>query len=119
MTLTWDYNETIVNYYNATSPDMELSWNINGNLEKTTYIIIDDNYSTPIKVTSFRTDQSCKINFQERNLTHGSHKFEMYVTANVGGGVARTPSIFKNIIIVEDRSLTPIISVGLFNKELI
>jgi hypothetical protein len=41
----------------------------------------------------------------------------MYVSASVGGGTTRTPSIFKNIIVIED-STTAIISVGLFEKEL-
>ena len=118
MTLKWDYDETTINHYDATHPDMELSWNVNGNIEKTTHIIIDDDYSNPITVTNSRADQSYKLNFKERNLTHGAHKVEMYVTANIGGGEARTPSIFKNIIIVEENSLSTIISVGLFDKEL-
>lgn len=118
MTLKWDYDETTINMYDATHPDMELSWSVSGNIEKTTHIIINDDYSNPIEITNSKIDQSYVLNFKERNLTHGSHKIEMYATANVGGGLAKTPSVFKNIMVVEENSLSTIISIGLFEKEL-
>lgn len=116
MTLKWDYDETTLNYLENQS--INLSWNVNGNIEKTTHIIINDDYSNPITVTGTKSDYTHSINFKEHNLTHGSHKIEMYVTANVGGGTARTPSIFKNIFVVEENSNSTIISIGLFENKL-
>lgn len=118
MVLTWNYDETTLNVRNSINTELELNWEISGDIEKTTHIVIDDNYANEIKVTGKNSKQSYRINYQEYNLIHGAHKIEMYVTALIGGGEARTPSIYKNIIVAEENNTNTIISVGLFEQEL-
>jgi hypothetical protein len=118
MTLTWEYDETTLNHYNLANRSMTLSWSVSGDFEKTTHIIIDDDYQNKITVTNSDVSQSYVLDFVNKSLNHGAHKVEMYATATFGGDEAKTPSTFRNIIIVEDTSSSTIISIGLFEKEL-
>lgn len=118
MVLTWNYDETTVNIWDQSKTSMDLEWSVSGNLEKTTHIIINDDYSNPITVVDTQNNLSIPLNFVERNLWHGAHKIEMYATAEISGGIARTPSIYKNIIIAKHDDSSAIISCGLFDSEL-
>lgn len=111
--LTWDYDETEIN---STSTSFQLFWTVSGyGIEKTTHIIIDDNYYLP-EITSTSTMEQNYIitDLAAYNLVHGAHKFEMYVTANVGGTEMRTPTITKNVIFQTLGNDTPIISCPFF-----
>lgn len=119
MKLKWDYDERIINYWTQAQQSFELSWSITGNLEKTTHIIINDDYDHEITITGTETEFNKIINFAEHNLYHGAHKIEMYATATLGGYPVPTEHIIKNIIVAKWDSNSTIISFGLFEKDLI
>jgi hypothetical protein len=96
-----------------------LSWKVTGNLEKTTHIIINDDYEHEITITGTETEFTKSIDFVEYNLYHGAHKIDMYVTASLGGHTVPTEHIIKNIIVAKWDSNSAIISFGLFEKDLI
>ena len=108
--LTWNYDETTANYVDRS---LMLSWDVSGNIEKTTNIIIDDFHHLTIG-PSLKTNGWGKTfsseEFEEYRLNHGAHKFEMYITLNIDGQEIRTESIFKDIIIIDPDVTTPIIS---------
>lgn len=116
--LTWDYKETDIN---STSTNFQLFWTVSGyGIEKTTHIIIDDNYYLPEITSKSTTEQDYTItDLAAYNLIHGAHKFEMYVTANVGGTEIRTPTITKNIIFQTLGNDTPIISCNFFENTVV
>lgn len=117
MTLTWDYEETDIN---STDSDFTFSWTVSGSgFTKNTHIIIDDQYVLPVISFTSSAEQTYTITPSEYNLTHGSHKIFMYVTATLEGNEVTTNSITKNIIFVEPNNTTPIISCSFFEKELI
>ena len=51
ITLEWNYNETTIN----TDDDITLAWTVKGAGLKTTYIIINEDNSNPITITSSST----------------------------------------------------------------
>lgn len=118
MKLEWDYDERTVNHWTQAQQSLDLSWNITGNLEKTTHIIINDDYENEIIITEVGTEFNKTIDFVEYNLYHGAHKIEMYATATLGGYSVSTEHIIKNIIIAKWDSNSAIISFGLFEKDL-
>lgn len=119
LTLTWNYDETTINHYNSDDSYMSLEWKTSGNnIEKITYITIDDKIQVP-PIRNFKTDQNYSLYFKEYNLQHGAHKIEMYTTAIIGG--IETPkknSVCKNIIVAKDDDSSTIISCGLFTDTL-
>lgn len=119
MELKWEYDETVVNFWTESQSSLNLSWEVRGNLEKITHIIIDDNYDNEITIKGSQTEFDTDIGFTAYNLQHGAHKFEMYVTATLGGYTVATDSIIKNIIIAKENSTSTIISFGLFEKDLV
>ncbi len=114
--LNWEYNkETDVNY---TDTPFDLKWSVSGyQIEKTTHIIIDDYFLLPEQVSTSTAEQSISIAPDDWNLTHGAHKIEIYVTANVGGTNVRTNPIIKSLIFAERTNENPIINCNFFDTE--
>lgn len=112
LAVNWEYNETSIN---NTNENFTIDWSVSGvGLVKTTHIIIDDSYHITTSPTSSTTSQRYVIDTNkivEYNLTHGSHKFEMYATAEVDGDEIKTNSVFKYIMFVATGDKTPIINV--------
>lgn len=112
LAVDWKYDETTIN---NTNENFAIDWSVSGiGLIKTTHIIIDDSYHITTSPTSSTTSQRYIIDTNkivEYNLTHGSHKFEMYATADVDGNEIKTESVFKYIIFVAQGDKTPIINV--------
>lgn len=116
MNLTWDYDETKINKANE---QISISWKVSGqDLEKTTYVIIDDAYKIELSTSTSGDIQNTKINPATYYLKHGVHKFEMYAVTDLDGKEARTDSVFKNLILIEEGNTIPVISVGLFEQTL-
>lgn len=115
ITTTWDYVETGIN---STEAPFTLNWTVSGTATKKTHVIIDDYYSLDIPEFTVSTLRTFTINnLSEYNLTHGSHKFEMYVMADIGGTTVKTPSIYKQVIFADPVNTNPIISCGLIGTE--
>lgn len=112
LAVDWKYDETSIN---NTNENFTIDWSVSGiGLVKTTHIIIDDSYHITTSPTSSTTSQRYVIDTNkivEYNLTHGSHKFEMYATAEVDGDEIKTESVFKYIMFVVAGDKTPIINV--------
>ena len=116
MKLTWNYDETKINKANE---NITLSWKVSGlDLEKKTYITIDDAYTIESEATTSIDTQTLKINPSQYNLGHGVHTFAMRAGTDLGGTVSMTDSVYKNFIIVEEDNTLPIISIGLFTDSL-
>jgi hypothetical protein len=117
----WDYDETTVN---STTENFVIEWTATGiGLSKTTHIIIDGNYHIQTQATSQTTSQKHIIEVSkmaEYNLNHGSHSFEMYVTAIGSDGQALPPtkSVFKYVMFAQPGNNTPIINVGIPTEKL-
>jgi hypothetical protein len=119
MTLVWEYDETDINNWDQAKSSMDLEWTVTGNLEKTTHIIINDDYENVISLPpSKSTTQNFTLDFVERNLWHGAHKIEMYATAVVSGSTVSTDHVIKNIIVAKEGDESAIISCGLFDTNL-
>lgn len=119
VSLNWEYDETYINL--ITNP-LTLSWAVTGNVSKTTHIVIDDFYTIDTDKTELSTTQSLTIQPEElieKGLTHGAHKIEMYVTAEVGSSIITIPSIVKYFIFVDLNSTQPIISCNFIKNTLI
>lgn len=117
MNLTWNYDESKINKSNEQIP---ISWKVSGqDLEKTTYVIIDDAHTVKLSTSTSGDFQNTKIDPAKYSLGHGAHKFEMYAVTDIDGRPERTkPSVFKNVILAEEGNTVPIISVGLFENAL-
>lgn len=119
LTLTWDYDETTVNFYDTDDAGVLLKWKVTGrDIEKITYITINDKIQLD-PIHSAEIDQEYKLSFKELNLWHGAHKIEMYTTAIIGG--IETPKknvIRKNMIVAKSNDASAIISCGLFEDTL-
>lgn len=116
----WEYNETQVN---STMENFTIEWTATGiGLSKTTHIIIDGNYHIETTPTSSTSTQQYIIEttkMQEYNLTHGSHSFEMYITADVDGNEIKTKSIYKYVMFAQPGNALPIINIGIPTEKLI
>lgn len=77
-----------------------------GDLEKTVYFIIDGSIYDTTKVLSTGDQQSIKIN----SLTHGSHKLEVYFTANISGETVQSNTLTYDLIYYIESDPTPIIA---------
>ena len=117
--LIWDYDETTINNINDS---FLFIWSVTGNVSKTTHIIIDDLYTIDSAPTNRLNDQQIilsKEDLARYGLTHGAHKVEMYVTADIDDSEIRTPSTYKNLIFVESSAKNPIISCNFIDRNLI
>ena len=119
MELTWDYDNKTLNKWTATEDSMKLEWSVSGEgLEKTTYITIGDN-DYPIEIgKGTKTKFEYELKFKDHNLSHGAHTIKMWAEAKVGLENIPTKPTYRNIIVAEEGDTTTIISVCLFNKEL-
>ena len=119
--VVWDYDETTVN---STTENFVIEWTATGiGLSKTTHIIIDGNYHIQTQATSSTSSQKHVIEVSkmaEYNLNHGSHSFEMYVTAigSDGQTLPPTKSVFKYVMFAQPGNNTPIINVGIPTEKL-
>jgi hypothetical protein len=68
MELKWEYDETVVNFWTESQSSLNLSWEVRGNLEKITHIIIDDNYDNEITIKGSQTEFDTDISFIAYNL---------------------------------------------------
>ena len=119
MALTWDYNEDTLNVWESKDSSLKLEWEISGTtFSKTTYIIIDGDTSRTIKVTDpslTKTKFDYNLNFSDYGLYHGAHTIKMWAESSIGN--ATTEPIYKNFLLIRG-STSPIISVGLYTKDL-
>lgn len=116
--LTWDYDETTLN---STNSVFDLDWEVSGiGIEKTTHIVIDDNWIVP-PITQKSTEFHLSIvDLLAYNLTHGAHKIEMWATFSVDGvNTIPTPHVIKNAIFYTTGNDVPIISCGFFDNTVI
>ena len=116
----WEYDETTVN---STEQNFVIEWVATGlGLSKTTHIIIDGEIhltTTPTNTTSTQQYIIETSKMVEYNLTHGSHTFEMYITAEVDGTeLPPTKSVYKNIMFAQPGNTLPIINVGAPTEKL-
>lgn len=116
----WEYDETTVN---STEQNFVIEWVATGlGLSKTTHIIIDGEIhlkTTPTSTTSTQQYIIETSKMAEYNLTHGSHTFEMYITAEVDGTeLPPTKSVYKNIMFAQPGNTLPIINVGAPTEKL-
>ena len=120
MDLTWDYDEKTLNrWISGITESMQLEWSVSGgNLEKTTYITVDDNDYPYAIGSGTKTEFDYTLKFADFNMTHGAHTIKMWAVARVGIEEIPTEPIYKNIIVAKDDDPTTIISVNLFEKEL-
>lgn len=110
--LTWNYDETTLN---STNNVFNLDWEVSGiGIEKTTHIIIDDNWILE-PITQKSNDFHLTIsNLLDYNLTHGVHKIQMWVTFYLNETLLTTPTIIKNAIFYTIGNEIPIISCSFF-----
>lgn len=114
--LVWDYD--YVNTINSTIQPFTLDWEISGgaNIPKTTHIIIDE-YHEFTDVTSGVGRRSITINPLNYGLTHGVHRIEMYVTAEVGIASLSTDKIIANAIFADPTNDSYIINCNYFGTK--
>ena len=106
----WDYSFNDVNY---TDEQFKLDWVISGGagIEKTTHVLINNQEFEELKdVTSGTGSRSVWIDPVKYSLGHGTHRIELYVTAEVGISSLRTPSQIKNVIFAERNNSNYIIN---------
>ena len=114
LTLTWDYDETETHNIND---EYEFSWSVSGSsVEKTTHIVINDNYELTATSSSANT-QTMKIKPSEYGQ-HGAYTVKMYVTATIDGSEVVTSTIIKKMIFFDPTNTNPIVSCGLFDLNL-
>ncbi len=120
MKLTWDYNETTVQYIDS---DFKIEYTVGGaGFEKSVELIIDDLYPITLK-EKFTSNQKQYYTFtpaeiKSYNLIHGAHKFRMQAFANLGGRFEPTNAIYKTIVFAERGNTEPIISMKLYELNL-
>lgn len=112
-----EWNPSFTEAY-STEDQYGIEWELIGGagIEKTTHIIID-NYYEFSPTTSGTGSQTLWINPTELGLTHGIHKFEMYVTATVGISWLETPILTKNIMFKESDNANYIINHGYYGTN--
>ena len=120
MSLTWDYNTTQIN---KTTESFDLIYEVSGiDIAKNVNLIIDDLYSIPLAENLLSTnEQTYTFSTQDLlnyNLTHGAHKFMLQAYTVLNGSNNYTDPIINSVIFAEPENNTPIISCGLFNKEI-
>ena len=103
--LVWNYNEeTIFN-----EDVITLEWIPYGaNINKTTYMVIDDGEPTAISTTV--QSGITQVYAFNHNLAHGAHKVELYLTATINGNSETTEPQVHEIIVVRPSNTTTIIS---------
>ena len=97
----WNYDFSRVN---STEEQFELAWTISGGagIDKTTHIFINNQEIEELKdVTSGTGSRSKWINPAKYGLGHGTHRIELYITAEVGISSLKTPSQVKNVIFAD------------------
>jgi hypothetical protein len=88
----WNYN---FNQINSTEEQFELEWIISGGagIEKTTHIFINNQEIDELKdVTTGTGSRSKWVDPSKYGLGHGTHRIELYITADVGISSLKTPS---------------------------
>lgn len=114
LALTWDYDETEVHNIDQ---DYTFSWSVSGSsVEKTTHIIINDNYE--LTATSSSANTQTKTIKPSDYGQHGAFTVKMYVTANIDGSEVITSTIIKKMIFFDPANTNPIVSCSLFNMDL-
>lgn len=121
MELDWDPHENGIEIYNTNSP-LTLSWSVSGvDINKTTYIMIDDTYPIEVGPTKSTNTQQYRItNPSEFNLTHGTHKFSMRAGTLLADAADEkfTPYVYHNLMFKNPTDTSPIIRMDLFNTTL-
>ena len=117
MYVVWDYDDTTPN----TSDTIAIRWTPYGNLTKTSHIVVyGDEYEggkqeiATLDTTRSGVEQYIIID----KYPHGSHMFEIYLTATVNGTEIRSDSVFHDMIFVEDGNDTPIIACSISTNEM-
>ena len=107
ISLDWQYDFATINKLDS----FTFSWRAMGSAEKTTHIWLDDQQEITIDST-IDTTQTYRIDRSdyEAYMSHGVHRFSMYVTAVVNGATFTTPTISYPVIFVESGNNTPIIA---------
>ena len=114
----WNYDFSKVN---STEEQFELAWTISGGagIDNTTHIFINNQEIEELKdVTSGTGSRSKWIEPAKYGLGHGTHRIELYITAEVGISSLRTPSQIKNVIFADPDNNNYIINCD-FYKDII
>lgn len=113
ITLTWNYN--FATTLNSTADPLTLNWEITGGsgIEKTTHIIFDGKHEFT-DVTSNTGRRSITIDPTQFNFSHGVHRIDMYITAQVGITDLSTPPISQNAFFVAPNNSAYIINCNYF-----
>lgn len=121
MAVTWKYDSTSVNY---TNENFNLVYEVSGvGITKNVNLIIDDLYSIPIKEGLVSTSEQPPFIFTPNdlvkyNLTHGAHKFKLQANAMLNDNMVYSDPVIYNVIFAEPGNSVPIISQGLFDRNL-
>lgn len=114
-TVTWDLSETTIH---SVDEDFSTSWNINVEGENIiSSIKIDDTY-TINDLTDGNLIISKDLFESHYGLTHGVHKFELSVTADIGADTVPAKTITKNLIFYDEEDSSYIIVCNFFEKEI-
>ncbi len=105
--LTWDYDDTTLNTADTTT----IRWIPYGDVSKTTHFVIDGTERTDLQSTTTRSGVQQYVTIDK--LSHGSHKVEIYLTADVGITSITSESVVHDMMFVDAESDVPIISCSL------
>lgn len=104
--LIWDYNPAQINQ----KGQITLFFTPIGSIKKWLHIIIDEEYELPLE--SYSTSGTVQnYSVIHESLTHGAHKIELYLSADLENGTSiRTDSIIYDCIFIDENDTTPIIA---------
>ena len=121
MNLIWDYDEKQLNYI---EDDFNLKWILTGanGIEKNTHIIINDLYNIDLtnaeENKNSTSERNYRLKWSDYGLNyHAVHKIEIYGDIVLNGVTIPTPHIVKNVLLVDRKNDSPLISCNLPSKE--
>lgn len=104
LSVNWNYNDTTV----QTGDNVLLTYSVSTTISHQVHIIIDDIYEALPPVGNSTVTQNYLLS-KSYGLTHGAHKVEMYVTANINNTDITSQSVFHTIIYADADNTSPII----------
>lgn len=120
MILTWEYNNTTNNYLDK---NFDIYYKVSGEgISKNVKAIIDDYYEIILASDLISTSEQhytiTKDQYAGLNISHGAHKIELKAYTNFGAEDIYADSVINSVIFVDSNNKTPIISWGLFDRQL-
>lgn len=104
LAVTWNYNDTLV----QSGENVLLTYSVSSSILHQVHVIVDDQYEVlppPGNSTATQTYLLSKA----YGLTHGAHKVEMYVTADINNTEIISQSVYHTIIYANTDNASPII----------